>query len=69
MWEDGEFSITCLDAYCFRCIFGLKNAMDQNTLANTDMGKHSLKDLYMRRVTEYICALFYESMFPSLTRE
>lgn len=42
--------------------------MDQNTLSNTDMGKHSLKDFYKHRVTVYMCP-FYETMFPSLTKE
>lgn len=35
----------------------LENARDHNTSADTEIGKHSQRGLYMCRVTEYKCAL------------
>ena len=64
-WEDREFSITCPGAYCSWFIFALENVRDHNTLANSEMGKHSQRELYMCRVTEYKCALFMKACFTA----
>lgn len=62
VWEDREFSITCLEAYCFWFIFVLENARDQNTLATMEMGKRFQKELCMCsmniNVTLFIKACF-----------